>query len=77
MTGGFQQELSQIRRFAPVHYSVVGDRITVREAFSLLGNEDACAVDWNDNIVMDRSEAARIYRASCEQRSGIMGCGRS
>lgn len=58
-------------------YGVVGDRITVREAFSLLGNEDACAVDWNDNIVMDRSEAARIYRASCEQRSGIMGCGRS
>lgn len=51
-------------------YGVVGDRITVREAFSLLGNEDACAVDWNDNIVMDRSEAARIYRASCEQRSG-------
>lgn len=54
-------------------YGVVGDRITVREAFSLLGNEDACAVDWNDNIVMDRSEAARIYRASCEQRSGDYG----
>ena len=54
-------------------YGVVGDRITVREAFSLLGNEDACAVDWNDNIVMDRTEAARIYRASCEQRSGDYG----
>ncbi|BDE52102.1 hypothetical protein VEE38_45790 (plasmid) [Escherichia coli] len=39
----------------------------------MLGNEDACAVDWNDNIVMDRTEAARIYRASCEQRSGDYG----
>uniref|UniRef100_UPI003AEF6044 hypothetical protein n=1 Tax=Escherichia coli TaxID=562 RepID=UPI003AEF6044 len=57
----------------PCPYGVVGDRITVREAFSLLGNEDACAVDWNDNIVMDRTEAARIYRASCEQRSGDYG----
>ena len=59
--------------FRSCPYGVVGDRITVREAFSLLGNEDACTVDWNDNIVTDRTEAARIYRASCEQRSGDYG----
>lgn len=54
-------------------FGVRGDRITVRETFSVLGNEDACPVDWDDNIVTDRSEAARIYRASCEQRSGDYG----
>ncbi|MBN6363714.1 hypothetical protein JZM27_21245, partial [Providencia huaxiensis] len=51
----------------------VGDRLWVRETYSLLGNEDACPIDWNDNIVNDKTEAARIYRASCAQKSGDYG----
>ena len=43
-----------------------GDRIWVRETWAQLGNEDGCAIDWNDNLVKDAgAEAARIYRASC------------
>ncbi|WP_336844332.1 hypothetical protein [Providencia rettgeri] len=51
----------------------VGDHLWVRETYSLLGNEDACPIDWNDNIVNDKTEAARIYRASCVQKSGDYG----
>ena len=51
----------------------IGDRLWVRETYSLLGNEDACPIDWNDNIVNDKTEAARIYRASCAQKSGDYG----
>ncbi|WAH51932.1 hypothetical protein LMA04_17820 [Pseudescherichia vulneris] len=45
-----------------------GDRIWVRETWAMLGNEDRCPIDWNDNIVKDGGhDAARIYRASCTQ----------
>ncbi|MET6581021.1 hypothetical protein [Morganella morganii] len=51
----------------------VGDRLWVRETFALLGNEDGVCVDWNDRIIYDEKEAARIYRASCEQKDGDYG----
>ncbi|EMT6385338.1 hypothetical protein WMR60_003936 [Providencia rettgeri] len=54
-------------------FGQIGDRLWVRETYSLLGNEDACPIDWNDNIVNDKTEAARIYRASCVQKSGDYG----
>ncbi|MCT2385144.1 hypothetical protein [Erwinia pyrifoliae] len=55
-------------------FGAVGDRLWVRETWAMLGNEDTCAIDWNDNIVKTGgSEVARIYRASCEQRPGNYG----
>lgn len=52
----------------------VGDRIWVRETWAQLGNEDGCPIDWNDNLVKGGGpEAARIYRASCEQKEGNYG----
>lgn len=55
-------------------FGQVGDRLYVRETWAMLGNEDGCAIDWNDNLVKDGGkEAARIYRASCEQRPGNYG----
>lgn len=55
-------------------FGAVGDRIWVRETWATLGNEDGCCVDWNDNLCKgDEREAARIYRASCEQRPGDYG----
>lgn len=51
----------------------VGDQLWVRETFSLLGNEDGCPVDWNDNIVNDKKDAARIYKASCWQKPNNYG----
>ncbi|ENY6786691.1 hypothetical protein ACF1CY_004215 [Providencia rettgeri] len=52
----------------------VGDRLWVRETFALLGNEDGVCVDWNDNILKAGEEqAARIYKASCEQKDGDYG----
>lgn len=58
---------------APKHglcpFGSIGDRIWVREAFSTLGNEDGCPIDWNDHLVKEGGQdAARIYRASCEQK---------
>ena len=50
-----------------------GDHLWVRETFSLLGNEDGCPVDWNDNIVTDKKDAARIYKASCWQKPNNYG----
>lgn len=48
------------------HYGKTGDRLWVRETFALLGNEDGCCIDWQDNLVKgDERGAARIYRASC------------
>ena len=61
----------------PCPYGVVGDRITVREAFSLLGNEDACAVDWNDNVVMTGLKQPAFTGRAANSGRGIMGCGRS
>lgn len=55
-------------------FGIVGDRIWVRETWAILGNEDGCSVDWNDNICRgDEKNAARIYRASCEQKPGDYG----
>lgn len=52
----------------------VGDRLWVRETFATLGNEDGCPIDWNENLVKGGGpEAARIYRASCEQKAGNYG----
>ncbi len=49
-------------------FGAVGDRIWVRETWAMLGNEDRCPIDWNDNVVKDGGhDAARIYRASCTQ----------
>lgn len=51
-----------------------GDRIWVRETWATLGNEDGCCVDWEGNLCKgDERPAARIYRASCEQRPGDYG----
>ncbi|MWJ65561.1 hypothetical protein, partial [Escherichia coli] len=48
--------------------------VWVREAWAILGNEDGCSVDWNDNLCRgDEKNAARIYRASCEQKPGDYG----
>ncbi|EEQ5216149.1 hypothetical protein GOP30_005486, partial [Escherichia coli] len=42
--------------------------------WAILGNEDGCSVDWNDNLCRgDEKNAARIYRASCEQKPGDYG----
>ncbi|HGZ0311786.1 TPA: hypothetical protein ACOJ3H_003514 [Klebsiella pneumoniae] len=55
-------------------FGAVGDRIWVRETWATLGNEDGCYVDWEDNLCKgDERSAARIYRASCEQRPGDYG----
>ena len=52
----------------------VGDQLWVRETFATLGNEDGCAIDWQENLVKASGpEAARVYRASCEQRPGNYG----
>ncbi|HBQ8794067.1 TPA: hypothetical protein L9B16_004788 [Klebsiella quasipneumoniae] len=52
----------------------VGDRIWVRETWATLGNEDGCCVDWEGKLCKgDERSAARIYRASCEQRPGDYG----
>ncbi|EBG5297091.1 hypothetical protein FI178_19430 [Salmonella enterica subsp. enterica] len=50
-------------------FGVVGDRLWVRETWACLGNEDGCCVDWNGRLCKgDEKSAARIYRASCEQK---------
>ncbi|HHT9074609.1 TPA: hypothetical protein ACT5CI_003305, partial [Edwardsiella tarda] len=55
-------------------FGAIGDRLWVREAFSTLGNEDGCPIDWNDHLVKEGGpDAARIYRASCEQKPGDYG----
>ncbi|MCQ0489742.1 hypothetical protein [Klebsiella pneumoniae] len=55
-------------------FGAVGDRILVRETWATLGNEDGCCVDWEGNLCKgDERSAARIYRASCEQRPGDYG----
>lgn len=58
----------------PCPFGAVGDRIWVRETWATLGNEDGCCVDWEGKLCKggERS-AARIYRASCEQRPGDYG----
>ncbi|UHM89822.1 ASCH domain-containing protein [Rahnella victoriana] len=51
-----------------------GDQLWVRETFATLGNEDGCAIDWQENLVKTGGpDAARVYRASCEQRPGNYG----
>ncbi|MGP7401932.1 hypothetical protein ACTZSP_19050 [Klebsiella pneumoniae] len=55
-------------------FGAFGERIWVRETWATLGNEDGCYVDWEDNLCKgDERSAARIYRASCEQRPGDYG----
>ncbi len=51
-----------------------GDQLWVRETFALLGNEDGVCIDWQGNMVKgDEELAARIYKASCEQKRGDYG----
>ncbi|HGN8973586.1 TPA: hypothetical protein ACK1R2_001607 [Klebsiella pneumoniae] len=55
-------------------FGAVGERIWVRETWATLGNEDGCCIDWEGNLCKgDERSAARIYRASCEQRPGDYG----
>ncbi|EDT5168806.1 hypothetical protein QG942_000691 [Salmonella enterica] len=55
-------------------FGEVGDCIWVRETWATLGNEDGCCVDWGGKLCKgDEKSAARIYRASCEQRPGDYG----
>lgn len=55
-------------------FGAVGDRIWVRETWAILGNEDGCCIDWEEKLCKaDERSAARIYRASCEQRPGNYG----
>lgn len=57
-------------------FGAVGDRIWVRETWALLGNEDGCCVDWNDNLCKgDEKTAARIYVLVVNSAPEIMGCG--
>lgn len=56
------------RNFAHVKcpHGKPGDRLWVRETWAMLGNEDRCAIDWNDKVVKNGGpDAARIYQASC------------
>jgi len=58
----------------PCPFGQVGDRLWVRETFATLGNEDGCPIDWSENLVKGGGpEAARIYRASCDQKAGNYG----
>jgi hypothetical protein len=60
----------------PCPFGAVGDRIWVRETWAILGNEDGCCIDWEEKLCKaDERSAARIYRASCEQRPVITACG--
>lgn len=74
---GRNGEISSVScRLAPTlcPFGQPGDLLWVRETWALLGNEDGCYVDWNDNLCKgDEKSAARIYRASCEQRPGDYG----
>lgn len=55
-------------------FGKVGDHIWVRETWAILGNEDGCCIDWEEKLCKaDERSAARIYRASCEQRPGNYG----
>ena len=55
-------------------FGAVGDRIYVRETWAILGNEDGCCIDWEEKLCKaDERSAARIYRASCEQKPGNYG----
>lgn len=63
---------SYYREWCP--FGAVGDRIWVRETWAILGNEDGCCIDWEEKLCKaDERSAARIYRASCEQRPGNYG----
>lgn len=68
---GVRQSLS-LANHCP--FGLPGDRLWVRETFATLGNEDGCPIDWNGKLVKcGGPEAARIYRASCEQKPGDYG----
>lgn len=55
-------------------FGAVGGRIWVRETWAILGNEDGCCIDWEEKLCKaDERSAARIYRASCEQKPGNYG----
>lgn len=72
--GSNDRETNRNFAHAKCPFGKPGDRIWVRETWALLGNEDGCCVDWNDNLCKgDEKTAARIYRASCEQRHGDYG----
>lgn len=58
----------------PCPFGAVGDRIWVRETWAILGNEDGCCIDWEEKLCKeDERSAARIYRASCDQKPGNYG----
>ncbi|HDL8511536.1 TPA: hypothetical protein PXR53_002767 [Yersinia enterocolitica] len=67
-----QRSQSYYLEFCPL--GKPGDQLWVRETFALLGNEDGVCVDWQDNMVKgDEQAAARIYKASCEQKHDDYG----
>lgn len=74
---GWKSSLKHKRGSTTVHFcphGKPGDRIWVRETWAILGNEDGCCIDWKEKLCKaDESSAARIYRASCEQRPGNYG----
>ncbi|WP_227734709.1 hypothetical protein [Yersinia proxima] len=67
-----QRSQSYYLEFCPL--GKTGDQLWVRETFALLGNEDGVCIDWKGNLIKgDEQDAARIYKASCEQKHGDYG----
>ncbi|MDC9621182.1 hypothetical protein PSI22_05935 [Xenorhabdus sp. XENO-7] len=63
---GTWQDYTHEQFIAKCPYGQISDRLWVRETFAVLGNEDGCPIDWDENLIKgDEQQAARIYRASC------------
>nr|WP_275973464.1 hypothetical protein [Rosenbergiella nectarea] len=54
-------------------FGKVGDRLWVRETFATLSNEDGHPIDWDNNLVSERKDSAKFYRASCCQTPNNYG----
>lgn len=62
---------SYYREWCP--FGKVGDRLWVKETFATLGNEDGHPIDWENNLVSERKDSAKVYRASCYQMPNNYG----